>query len=203
MKKALARLTAPITPPLAPALPPQAPAFPAPRRRLGTRLAGGLTLLTLLAAVGLFASSRPAHTAGGPIPVSIANTVVNRDADGPAKQPFQMVYSLYFPGGTGNHTFVTVPTGKRLVIESLTADYNVSGDKNSYSVALASSSPSSFTGVVGLSLTPSAEPYSIKTQPVRLTAEAADDVTVYVNSNQADSNDNIQVSISGYYVDVP
>jgi hypothetical protein len=162
------------------------------------RLLAGLGTAALVIAVGLFASSRPAHTAGGPIPVAVANTVVNRDADGPAKQPFQMEYILFFPGFFGQHTFVTVPAGKRLVIESLTAQYSVSVAKNSYSVALSSS-----TGEVGLSLTPSAEPYSIKTQPVRLTAEAGNDVTMYINSNEAEANGYVEVSISGYYVDVP
>ena len=40
---------------------------------LASRLLAGFGTAALLGAIGLFAS-RPAHTAGGPIPVSVANT---------------------------------------------------------------------------------------------------------------------------------
>ena len=56
-------------------------------RILTPRYFAAVSLLALLAAVGLFAS-RPAHTAGGPVPVTVSNTVQNRDTEGPARQPF-------------------------------------------------------------------------------------------------------------------
>lgn len=51
---------------------------------LGPRLLAGLGTLTLLAGIGLLAS-RPAHTTGGPVPVTVTNPVQNRDS--PARQP--------------------------------------------------------------------------------------------------------------------
>ena len=40
---------------------------------LRIRMVSGIALLGLLAGLGIFAS-RPAHTAGGPVPVSVTNT---------------------------------------------------------------------------------------------------------------------------------
>ena len=72
----------------------------------------------MLAAVGLFAS-RPAHTAGGPIPVTVSNTVQNHDIDNPALQPFQVTLA---PSGANPSTdSYTVPAGKRFVIEYYSA----------------------------------------------------------------------------------
>ena len=55
------------------------------------RLGGSLVVLTLVTGIGL-AASRPAHTAGGPVSVSVANTplpTVPTDEAAP-RQPFQM-----------------------------------------------------------------------------------------------------------------
>lgn len=41
----------------------------------------GIGTLTLLAAIGLFASSRPAHSVGGPVAVMVADTVPIQDID--------------------------------------------------------------------------------------------------------------------------
>lgn len=165
---------------------------------LSSRLLAGFGTFALLAAIGLFAS-RPAHTAGGPVPVFVANTVQNRDVDNSTRQPFQ-VESLIGFNGTSTHQVLTqVPAGKRLVIESLTAEYNNS-PVNSYSVILEGDSVS---GNVGLSLTPSTDPYPTKTQPVRLTAEAGENVNLYVNSNAVQNAATVIVSASGYYVNVP
>ena len=117
MKKALTQIT--IT---------QAPAVQPLQTSGGGRKRGrvvsGLALIGLLAGLGLFVS-RPAHTAGGPIPVSVANTPLATTAtDSPAKQPFQQTLVIT---SNGLYTkFATVPVGKRLVIESMTAFSNYS-----------------------------------------------------------------------------
>ena len=120
MKKTLTRLALPLSAP-------PAPARPAVRRLIWTRLIGGLTLLTLLTCLGLFVSSRPARTAGGPIPVTVANTVPTTAADGPAKQPFQAsTFYVITPSYTQGHldsaegySNIAVPAGKRLVIQTV------------------------------------------------------------------------------------
>ena len=100
------------------------PSTPRPARlrfTLPLRIAGGLTLLGLVAGLGLFAS-RPAHTAGGPIPVSVANTpLATSDVDNPEQQPFQYQLS---PNSTTSNSATdsyTVPAGKRVVIEYYSA----------------------------------------------------------------------------------
>ena len=83
------------------------------------RLLAGIGTAALVAAVGLFASSRPAHTAGGPIPVTVSNSSLNvTDADNPARQPFAHTSYLSLPVGTAFvNDSIPVPAGKRLVIE--------------------------------------------------------------------------------------
>ena len=174
------------------------PKIPRKPIALRVRVVSGLTLLTLLAGIGLFAS-RPAHTTGGPVPVAVTNTVQNRDLDNSTRQPFQIESIVSFTGPFMSKHLIQVPAGKRLVIESLTAQYNDS-TVNSYSIFLQGDTG---TEIAGLSLTPGTDPSPIKTQPVRLTAEPGEKVAVYIDSNDAQDNANVIVSASGYYVNVP
>ena len=90
------------------------------------QIVSGLALLGLLTGVGLFAS-RPAHTAGGPIPVSVANTpLATTTADSPAKQPFMGFTGYTIKNGTSTgvpnsplYSPIVVPDGKRLVIQTV------------------------------------------------------------------------------------
>ncbi len=86
-------------------------------RSLTPRLLAGIGTAALLAGIGLVAS-RPAHTAGGPVPVTVANSpLATADLDDPDQQPFQITLS------PSNSTFnsaidlYTVPAGKRVVID--------------------------------------------------------------------------------------
>jgi hypothetical protein len=93
------------------------------------RLLAGFGTAALVAAVGLFASSRPAHTAGGPIPVSIANVPLPTTPTDEAapRQPF--VASTLYTISDGNnyggidtadgYKDITVPVGKRLVVQTV------------------------------------------------------------------------------------
>ena len=165
---------------------------------LRIRMVSGCALLALLGTIGLFAS-RPAHTAGGPVPVAVTNTVQNRDVDNATHEPFQSRNTVSFNGPFIHEPLVQVPKGKRLVIVSMTAEYN-NAPVNSYSIFLEGDHGQ---GLVGLSLTPSTDPYPLKTQPVRMTAEAGDNLTIYIDSNQIQNNATLIVSTSGYFVDVP
>lgn len=163
------------------------------------RLLAGFGTLTLLAAIGLFAS-RPAHTAGGPVPVTVANTVQNRDTDSPARQPYVGFSDVNFNGSGLFQALTTVPAGKRLIIESITARYGIL-PVNTYSVLLVGTGSNEC--LAGLSLLPTADPRPLKTQMVRMTAEAGDVVYLQVLSNGVANNCQLTVSASGYYVDVP
>ena len=82
-------------------------------RPLAPRLLAGFGTLALLAAFGLFAS-RPAHTAGGPVPVTVANSsLATADLDDPDQQPFQVTLSPHSSTTNQATDTYTVPAGKR------------------------------------------------------------------------------------------
>lgn len=98
------------------------PAAPRPvgaSNSLRIRMVSGCALLSLLAAVGLFAS-RPAHTAGGPVPVTVSNTVHTQDVDNAARQPFQAEIS-FSSTSTNSSALFPVPSGKQLILENVSA----------------------------------------------------------------------------------
>ena len=110
------------------------------------RLLAGFGTAALVTGVGLFASSRPARTAGGPVPVTVTNTVPvtalaplpTTSADAPAKQGVQSSAEFLLSGSDDFVTqdMYTVPPGKRLVIETVSAfnNNNGSNDKHHYSI---------------------------------------------------------------------
>jgi len=93
-------------------------------KTLTPRLFAGLGTLTLLGGIGL-AASRPAHTAGGPIAVNVANTPLpTTDTTLAGRTPFSKRLDLTFVYGYTRGTYV-VPAGKRLVLTYVSADASV------------------------------------------------------------------------------
>jgi len=85
------------------------------------RLLAGFGTLALLAAVGLFAS-HPAHSVGGPVPVTVANSpLATADLDNPDQQPFQITLSPYSNVSRSATDTYIVPAGKRMVIDYYSA----------------------------------------------------------------------------------
>jgi len=165
--------------------------------RLAPRLLTGIGLLALLASIGLFAS-RPAHTAGGPVPVTVANTVMNRDLDNSARQPFQTTLFPYsITGYTASDSF-TVPAHKRLVIEFVSSDINVIPSGGGYSFL--ETTVGGYTNVYDL--TSSFDLPSRRTQVVRVYADPGTTVKVGANSYSG-AGIGTDTELSGYYVDVP
>ena len=171
---------------------------------LGSRLLAGVGTLTLLAAVGLFAS-RPAHTAGGPVPVTVANAplaVINQDSDNPARHAVgrNITLSARTTVGSLTGTLYTVPTNKRLVLEHLSASTNLGNDANGYNIEVdtvqgGNQVPTFFNEV------PDAAPYSSASQSVRLYADPGTQVSVVVYSSSRNP-ENFVVSFSGYLEDL-
>ena len=159
------------------------------------RLLAGVGTLTLLVGIGLI-SSRPAHTAGGPIPVTVANTVENHDLDKPARQPFTI---RVYPTASTPQNF-TVPAGKRLVIQQVSA-FNF-GSTTVEDVALYSLVSGKASALL--------VPFTVNNQGIVYASQAVTDyadpgttVTVALDdTNTADMAGN-NVDIVGYYVDVP
>ena len=178
----------------------------------GSRLLAGVGTLTLLATIGLFAS-RPAHTAGGPVPVTVANApLAVTAADNPAKQPFQAFVSIGLPKGqtfaTGQNTptgrTIPVPVGKRLVIQMVSVWRSgtltpgegvrayvgcmVNGHEIFYPLPFA---PTDGTTVPGTM------------QAVILYADSGTDLEFNAFRSGASGDETDFVSITGYLVDVP
>jgi hypothetical protein len=188
VKKTLVRLASPV------------PTPPAPRRQLGTRLGGSLALLAVLGTVGLFTSARPAHTAGGPIAVNVANTVLNRDVDSPARQPFAHEdYLTIAPGALYVNDSVPVPAGKRLVIEDIEV-FSANTPVDLLSLQASSSGGSAYWHLSNF--TTNADGYVEASRQVRWYADSYP-LTVVVSRQNAIGSGTVSVSLSGYLIDVP
>ena len=165
------------------------------------RLFAGFGILALLGGIGL-AVARPAHTAGGPIPVTVANTVENHDLDNPARQPVHVATEL--TGSFGEVTSATlyiVPAGKRLVVGYVSARTHVNSNQNGYEVEISAGDFNSFDTAY-FNLVPSAAPYAAASEPVRLYADAGTGVSVVIYPSHGNASD-LYVSLTGYLVDTP
>lgn len=170
---------------------------------LRTRLGGALALVALAAGLGL-ASSRPAHTAGGPIAVAVANTplaVLNRDSDSPARSAVGSTITLNNTsvGGTLSGTLYTVPAGKRLVIEHLSSSTNRDADANGYNIEVDTAQNGRRVATY-FNEVPDAAPYSAASLSVRLYGDPGTPLLVTVFPSSKNLSD-INISFSGYLVD--
>ena len=190
------------------------------------RLLAGLGTAALVAGVGLFASSRPARTAGGPIPVTVGNTVAiaaatplpTVAADNPDKQPFAAFIEIKFETGSqngaadfnirGTQTF-QVPTGKRLVIDSASL-YRENGSQGGSLPSGSSASALLGVTVNGTEIfyslplaTSTGVPYPGVTQSLHLFADPG--TTVQANGYRSDTSASEidYVAVSGHLVNVP
>jgi len=191
MKKALTHIRAP--------RPARAP-FVRPIT-LPARLGGGLALLALLAllgGLGLFAS-RPAHTAGGPIPVTVSNTVQNRDLDNPALQPFQFTLAPSSNSSNSATDSYTVPAGKRVVLEYYSAQltqYPLGGYGYMYLITTGGGNAAYYKAVPAVAST---VPLN---QLTRIYADPGTTIQASVTQSSGSSCGGV-VILSGYLVNVP
>jgi len=172
-----------------------------PRTTLRVRVVSGLALIGLLAGLGLFAA-RPAHTAGGPIAVNVANAPLLTTLTEPAAptQPFQYLFQTVDNGPRTSQSIV-VPAHKRLVIEYISASLN--------------EYPSSIGGGVYLEtvaggqdvtyyLTDSIQDFAKRNQSLRIYADPGTTVTVGAYSSDFTTGPiGTDTEVSGYYVNVP
>ncbi len=173
-------------------------------RPFAPRLLAGFGTLTLLAGIGLFAS-RPAHTAGGPVPVAITNAplaVVNSPADVAAPtQPFQWTFQ---PGSdtlvTASES-ITVPLHKRLVIEYVSASLNQFSPGIGGYVYLDTIAGGN---EVSYRVTNEIQDFNKHNQTLRIYADPGTTVTIGAYSNDFSTPSiGTDTEISGYYVNVP
>ena len=182
-------------------------------KTLAPRLLAGFGTAALLASVGLFAS-RSAHTAGGPVPVTVANSSLNvqsHDADNAARQPFQASTRYVIPNGTNSGVLdtangnvdIVVPPGKRLVIQTV-----------SYYVAQATAGEVYHTSIQPLSggtlspyalpaVTPDGAPLPGVTQSMTLYADPETILFWSVGRSTSVGKRSVELVVCGYRVDVP
>ena len=180
---------------------------------LAPRLLAGVGLAALLGGIGLFAS-RPAHTAGGPVPVTVANSslnVQNRDQDNAARQPFQASTRYVIPAGSNSGVLdtangnvdIAVPLGKRLVIQTV-----------SYYVAQAAAGEVYHTSILPLSggtlspyalpaVTPDGAPLPGVTQSMTLYADPETILFWSVWRSTSVGKRSVELVVCGYLIDVP
>ena len=168
------------------------------------RLLAGVGTLTLLAAIGLFAS-RPARTAGGPIPVTVANAPLGVTAT--EGQPVEGYVAITDPIHTDSrfNLVYTVPAGKQLIVESMSLFCDRLDNTDSYSglVFNVDSTPiPTLVSYATLSAEPGTSTLTATTQPMRLHVGPGGKVAVSVFKTGT-VGINAVVSLSGHLVDVP
>ena len=163
---------------------------------LRVRLVSGLTLLGLLAGIGLFAS-RPVHGVGGPVPVTVANSslaVTDTDA---ARQAVSG--TLILTDAVSFGTLYTIPADKRLVMETAGVVGN-RFDTNTYTIEVDTTQGGAFRQTF-LNLLPNGAPFPALTQPLRLYGDPGTQVKVFASSDGQRSNF-VGVSFSGHLVNL-
>jgi hypothetical protein len=149
------------------------------------------------------------NTTSEPVPVTVQNTTAVRDADNPARQPFQTMVNISIPdGGTGGDTSFTVPAGKRLVITYAGTQIVLPPGQQALSAVLWVNYP-----VTSAVLYPfradftapnvSGEAVYIGGGPMTAYSEPGSTVQVTVNRSGTAGTASGVVTVSGYLVDVP
>ena len=163
---------------------------------LRVRLVSGLTLLGLFAGLGLFAS-RPAHTVGGPVPVTVANTsLAVTDADA-ARQAVSGTLILTDSAYSG--TLFTIPSDKRLVMETVSIIGN-RFDANTYTIEMDTTQGGAFRQIC-LNLLPNGAPSPALIQPLRLYGDPGTQVKVFASSDGREAK-YVGVSFFGHLVNL-
>ena len=165
---------------------------------LGPRLLAGVGLLALLGGIGL-ASSRPAHTAGGPVPVTVANSPLGvTSTEG---QPVE-VYVFANPSPSSSNLVYTVPAGKELVVESMSLVVGGGSNVSYTGVVRTLDSTGGLVSFASLSTGVVTADVATATQPMHLHVGPGGKVytDVYARGSTTVSG---YVSLSGYLIDAP
>jgi|GEM_PF-584813 len=198
MKKAFAHL-------------PSAPVGRAPFTQR-VRLAGGLAVIGLIAGLGLLLS-RPAHTAGGPIAVNVANTplAVTLAGNAAGQQPFAAATDYRFLNDAlsasvdtaDGYQTITVPAGKRLIIQTVSARANGGGGSSRFQASIGTTANGSLQFFTLPIVSDFGIPFAGATQSVTLTCDSGTAIPFECWRANPLSTQYIRVAVSGYLVDTP
>lgn len=142
--------------------------------------------------------------------VQVGNTATNpiqvRDVDNPARQPFQKAFTVTLPAGTafGTESF-QVPAGKRLVIEYVST---IEDSSTINLLELRIFTQLAASGVVHSFVATRVErgiydPIFFISQQTRLYADPGTYVTVGFITPESNAENEIFLTLSGYFVNVP
>ena len=148
------------------------------------------------------------------VKIDTANPLPVRDADNPARQPFQAHGSNTFVDGgrvISAVTITTVPAGKRLIIEHVSVFGVMLAGQKMIETAITTRLQNSNSGQpLPHDLTINAQgsngfrDYFVASQDMRWYADAGTDVVGFAErDNTAGGGGDVQFAISGYFVDVP
>ncbi len=177
-------------------------------RSAGPRLLAGFGAAALLAGLGL-AAARPVRSAGGPIAVAIANTPLpttatdDHDKQGVQYEVFLPVVSNGNSGNSGFDTRYTVPAGKRLVIESISASPNNFTDSDHYTVlCFTRGGLGDVNASSSFSVLPDGSPFPTGSVHPHQYADAGSSVGVEAYRTEASGTTALDVTVTGYLVDI-
>jgi hypothetical protein len=139
-----------------------------------------------------------------------------RDVDNGARQPVNFSFNLNVSNGTNgasNNTAVTIPAGKRLVIETISFSGQVTSGEMGYlginvmagaGTAAGATFASHLIPMVKLTTGFPSGDYNGGTRDCRIYADAGSKVNVgYNRGGSLTGDESISVSITGYYVNLP
>lgn len=181
--------------------------------RMMPRLLAGIGLAALLGAAALV-SSRPAHSVGGPVPVTETTPVTTLAGDGPGKQPFAATIFVNIPNGAygaldngnvspGTQT-VAVPAGKRLVVQTISVYRSGTLAAGSGAqIFINASLNSTYTSYAVPSVIANGAPYVGVAQPMTFVADPGTEVLANAYRTGTTGAESETVTIAGYLVNVP
>jgi len=181
-------------------------------RSLTPRLLAGFGTLALLGGIGLV-SSRPAHTAGGPVPVTVTNSALNtlsHDLDNAALQPFQASTRYVIQPGSSvgaldtanSNVDIKVPFGKRLVIQTVSEYVAQANTGEVYRTSILPLSGGIRSPYTLPAVTPDGASLPGVTQSMTLYADPSSTLLWSVRRSNTVGKRSVEVIVCGYLVDV-
>ncbi len=163
------------------------------------------TLLPRLAVLGGLAFS---------LPVFAQYSSPMRDVDNGARQPVNFSFTITVLSGNpqgADSTSVTIPAGKRLVIETISYSAAVNaGEQGNLLIKVTAGAGTSTGATSAFHLLPSLKQLSSSSQDLiggigafRMYADAGSQVLVYYNRVTTADALSVSVSITGHYVNLP
>lgn len=173
-----------------------------------TRWQAVIGTAVVIAAVALVASARPAHTVGGPVPVTVTNgTVPVTESEG-AHQAYTLTLIILYANGEPSGTLYggaqagIIPSGKRLVVQTISMYRN--GAANSSALVVVNTTVNGTTCFYPLPVASDfgATVNGIST-PMAIYADGGTSIKATGYRNISTGTETDTVAISGYLISNP